>query len=91
MAQVMVALFGNHPPIYTKPGVEVFKDHMLYRGMSSAQTTYRVPSFEWGDPHADKMVVNAMKNSRVYFKDGINALLRDINFYDYVHVTPRGG
>lgn len=27
-AQIMVALFGNHPPIYTKPGEETFHDHM---------------------------------------------------------------
>lgn len=89
MAQVMVALFGNHPPIETKPGMEVFKDHMVWRGISDAQTVYPLPQFDWPDPGADNMVANAMKNSRTYFRDGVNSLLRDINFYDYVYVTPR--
>ena len=86
-AQMMVALFGNHPPIETKPGLEVFKDHMLDRGTSNAETVYPLPNFSWPDPQADKMLENAMKNAATYFKDGINSLLSDINFYDYVYVV----
>lgn len=90
VAQMMVALFGNHPPIETKPGMEVFKDHMLWRGTSNAQTVYPLPNFSWPDPQADKMLENAMKHAQTYFKDGVKALLRDINFYDYVYVTAGG-
>ena len=90
VAQIMVALFGNHPPIYTKPGQEVFKDQMTWRGTSEAKSEYRMPHYEWKDPGADNMVANAMKSVRTYFRDGVNAILRDINFYDYVHVTAGG-
>ena len=86
-AQVMVALFGNHPPIETKPGMEVFKDHMLSRGTSNAETVYEIPQFGWVDPGADKMVGNALKNATVYFRDGLQRVLSDINFYDYVYVN----
>lgn len=89
-AQVMVALFGNHPPIFTKPGQETFHDNMKWRGKSEAPKEYPMPHYEWEDPGADNMVSNAMKSVRTYFKDGIKAILRDINFYDYVHVTAGG-
>ena len=86
-AQIMVALFGNHPPIETKPGLEVFKDHMLSRGTSDAQSVYPLPQFSWTDPNAQKMVETAIKITRPYFKDGINSLLDGINFADYVIVS----
>jgi len=87
MAQVMVALFGNHPPIETKPGLEVFKDHMLSRGISTAETVYPIPQFSWPDPHADKMLDNSFKKLQTYFKNGIRNIIRDIKFSDYVYVT----
>lgn len=87
VAQMMVALFGNHPPIETKPNLEVFKDHMLDKGKSNAQTVYPLPNFSWPDPHADNMLENVMKHLSTYFRDGVRALLRDINFYDYVYVS----
>ena len=90
VAQVMVALFGNHPPIETKPGLEVFKDHMLDRGISNAQTVHPLPNFDWPDPGAENMLSNAMKNASSYFRYGVSSLLRDINFYDYVYVTAGG-
>lgn len=87
MAQVMVALFGNHPPIETKPGLEVFKDHMRDRGVSDAKTVYPLPQFSWPDPHADKMVENAMKKLKVYFSDAISRIMRNINVSSYVYVS----
>ena len=87
VAQMMVALFGNHPPIETKPNMEVFKDHMLDRGRSDAKTVYPLPNFSWPDPQADKMLENAMKNASIRFRDGMKSLLADISFYDYVYVN----
>ncbi len=89
-AQVMVALFGNHPPIYTKPGQETFHDQMTWRGESEAESEYRMPQYEWGDPGAQNMLSNVMKNVKTFFKDGLKSILSDINFYDYVHVTAGG-
>lgn len=86
-AQIMVALFGNHPPIYTKPGEETFHDHMQDRRTSEAESVYRMPYFEWGDPGAENMLSNAMKNAKTFFRDGLNSILSDINFYDYVYVN----
>ena len=90
MAQVMVALFGNHPPIETKPGLEVFKNHMRDRGISDAKTVYPLPQFDWPDPRADKMVENALKIIRPYFDDAITRIMRDINVSDYVFVSGGG-
>lgn len=87
MAQVMVALFGNHPPIETKPGLEVFKDHMLSRGISNAKTVYPLPQFGWPDPNADKMLDNSFKKLQTYFRNGMRNIVRDIRFSDYVYVT----
>lgn len=89
MAQVMVALFGNHPPIATKPGSEVYKDHMLSRGTSTAKTVYQLPQFGWADPHADKMLDNSLKKLHTYFKNGMSHIIRGIKFSDYVYVTKR--
>lgn len=93
-AQIMVALYGNHPPLYTKPGEQTWhyydpKDARLtVKTESHAKDVHRLPaSHEWDDPHADEMLKNCMKNVRPSFKDGVHAILRDINFYDYVHVT----
>lgn len=85
-AQVMVALFGNHPPIETKPGLEVFGDQMLGRHTSTAETVYEIPQFGWGDPGADEMVKNALKNTSTYFTDACEHILDGINVSDYVHV-----
>lgn len=42
-AQIMVALWGNHPPIYSKPGETVFDDDMESFIGSNAQTSYPIP------------------------------------------------
>lgn len=87
-AQIMVALYGNHGPHFTKPGEITFHDHMESLAESHAQGVYELPpGFNWLDPHADKMLENAMKKAKQQFKDGVKALLRNINFYDYVYVT----
>ena len=85
-AQIMVALFGNHPPIETKPGMEVFGDKMLDRHTSTAQTVYEIPQFGWTDPNAQEMVNNALKNTSVYFTDACESILDGINIANYVHV-----
>ena len=88
LAQIMVALYGNHGPLYTKPGEVTFHNHMESRERSRATTVWRLPkNYNWDDPNADKMLANSMKICSSFFKDGVNALLRNINFYDYVNVT----
>ncbi len=86
-AQIMVALFGNHPPIETKPGLEVFKDHMESRGISNAVTVYPLPNFSWPEPGAEEILSNAMKLTKKYFEDGMKTIADGINFYDYVYVN----
>lgn len=89
-AQIMVALFGNHPGsgLTTKPGEITFHDHMESLYESQASYVWRLPDgFNWPDPEFNKILGNVMKMTQTYFKDGVNALLRNINFYDYVHVT----
>lgn len=89
--RVMVALFGNHPPgggFYTKPGTETYHDHITDKRTSDAQGVYRLPEgFNWDDPGADKMLENSMKRIETYFEDGLQRVLSDINFYDYVYVN----
>ena len=87
-AQMMVALFGNHPPIETKPNLEVFKDHMRSRGISTAKTVYPIGQFSWPDPDAENMMENAFKLTKKYFDYVVNKnIISKINFYDYVYVT----
>ena len=90
-AQIMVALYGNHGPLFTKPGEITFHDHMESLDISKAVSEYALPDgFNWPDPHPEDMLKNVMKITKTYFRDGVNALLRNINFYDYVHVTAGG-
>ena len=90
-AQIMVALYGNHGPLYTKPGEITFHDHMESMDESHAQSVWALPDgFNWPDPHPEKMLENVMKITKTYFQDGINRLLSNINFYDYVYVTAGG-
>ena len=87
LAQIMVAVYGNHGPLYTKPGQITFHDHMEDRRRSEAKSVWALPEgFNWEDPQANKMLETAMKIIGTYFKDGVNSLLRNINFYDYVYV-----
>lgn len=90
-AQIMVALFGNHPPsggMKTKPGEITFHDHMESMDESHAKTVWTLPEgYNWPDPQADKMLENAMKMTRTYFADGLKRVLDGINFSDYVIVT----
>ena len=91
IAQIMVALYGNHGPLYTKPGEITFHDHMESFAESHAQSEYALPDgFNWPDPHPEKMLENVMKITKQYFKDGVKSLFRNINFYNYVHVTAGG-
>ena len=88
LAQVMVALYGNHGPLYTKPGEVTFHNHMEDLAESQAKSVWALPDgFNWPDPHPEKMLENVMKITKTYFRDGVNAILRSINFYDYVYVT----
>ena len=71
-AQIMVALFGNHGPLYTKPGEITFHNHMESREESRATTVWPLPKkYNWADPHPEKMLENAMKLTEQYFKDGL--------------------
>ena len=89
-AQIMVALYGNHGPLYTKPGEMTFHDHMESIDVSGAQSVWALPQeFNWDDPHPEKMLSNVMKVTTHYFQDGMKTLINKINFYDYVYVTPR--
>ena len=87
LAQVMVALYGNHGPLYTKPGEIVFVDHMENFGESNAKSVKALPGLSWDDPHPEQMLENVMKITEKYFRSGVKALLRNINFADYVHVN----
>ena len=86
-AQIMVALFGNHPPIYTKPGSTVWNDDMSGLTESVAKSIYGIPQFNWGDPGADKWVENCFKLTKTLFDSGISSALQSINFADYVYVS----
>lgn len=87
-AQIMVALFGNHGPLYTKPGELTFHDHMETIDESRATTVWPLPEkFNWPDPHPEKMLENIFKNTKKLFKDGLAEALRSINFSDYVQVS----
>lgn len=86
-AQMMVALFGNHGPLYTKPGEITFHNHMEDMNESKAQSVWKLPDgFNWEDPHPEKILANILKTTKTYFQDGVQELLRNINFYDYVYV-----
>lgn len=90
-AQIMVALYGNHGPLYTKPGEMTFHDHMEDMRESEAKSVWALPSgFNWADPDAEHMLENGMKQVRTYFKNELRRILRSINFSDYVHVTGSG-
>jgi hypothetical protein len=86
-AQIMVALFGNHPPIYTKPGSEVFSDAMLFRQESWAQSIWGIPQFGWKDPNFQSMLENVLKEFSSEFAGDVENLLKGINFYDFVYVS----
>ena len=86
-AQIMVALFGNHPPQMTKPGVQTWHNHMQYREQSQAESVYPLPHFDWGDPGADHMLENAFKITKQYFFDGLKRAFASVNFSDFVHVV----
>ena len=85
-AQIMVALFGNHPPIETKPNLVTFHDHMESRRRSEATTVRELPQYSWPDPGADAMLDNAFQLTKKYFKDGLKDIAKNIRFADYVHV-----
>lgn len=85
-AQVMVALFGNHPPIETKPNLEVFGDKMVEKHKSTAQTVYEIPQFGWVDPQFGEVLNNIFTKKRVAFGDACESILSGINIANYVHV-----
>ncbi len=87
MARVMVALFGNHPPIETKPGLEVFKNHMRDRGLSNAKTVYPLPNLGQPDPHADEMLKRVLDKFRPHFDEMIPRIMKNIKVSDYVFVS----
>lgn len=83
-AQIMVALFGNHPPIYTKPGSTVWNDDMSGLTESVAGSIYGIPQFNWPDPHMDEILKNCFSLIKIHFKNNVGAILQSINFADYV-------
>lgn len=89
-AQIMVALFGNHPPIFSQPGSEVWNGDMTGKRQSLAMHVYGIPQLGWEDPGASNWLENCFKDAKKNFEDGLKARLSTINFYDYVHVTAGG-
>lgn len=89
-AQVMVALFGNHPGghLTTKPGEITFHDHMESLDESHATTVWTQPEgYNWDDPHADIMLKNSMKRTEQYFKDGLQKAFDSVKFSDFLIVS----
>lgn len=101
-AQIMVALFGNHPENHsritdngsktshmtTKPGELTFHDHMENIDESHATTVWELPEgFNWDDPHADKMLENSMKRAEQQFKDGLRQAFSAVRFSDFLFVS----
>lgn len=86
-AQIMVALFGNHPPIMTKPGATVWNNDMTGFKQSTAHKVYSIPQFDWPDPGADNWVINCFKLTKTLFDAGVASILQSINFADYVYVS----
>ena len=87
-AQIMVALFGNHGPLYTKPGQTTFHNHMESRDESRATSVWALPAgYNWTDPHPEQMLDNAMKQAEQYFKDGLQQAYDSVNFSDFVIVS----
>lgn len=87
-AQIMVAQFGNHGPLYTKPGAITFHNHMESREESRASTVWPLPAgYNWADPHPENMLENAMKQTEQYFKDGLQHAYDSVNFSDYLIVS----
>ena len=90
-AQIMVALYGNHPPgggYYTRPGDITFHEQMENFDQSDPDSgVRRLPEgWNWDDPHPEKMLENSMKRVKQYFMDGISKILDGLNIANYVHV-----
>ena len=91
LAQIMVALYGNHGPLYTRPGEITFHDHMESKRESQAPKRRPMPAeFNWDDPQPGEWLKNIFKEVETHFRDGVQNLFSRINFYDYVHVTAGG-
>jgi len=85
-SQIMVALFGNHPPIFAQPGSEVWNDDMTGFRQSLAESVYGIPQFNWQDPGAQKWLNNSLKNAEKSMTDACEHILDGINIANYVHV-----
>lgn len=87
-AQIMVALFGNHGPLKTKPGELTFHDHMESIEESHASTVWDLPEkFNWEDPHPENMLNNIFLTTKKLFDDGLRKAIRSIRFSDYLMVS----
>jgi len=91
-----VVLFGNKAlddAIYTKPGFDVYGNDMnAGRHVSTATAARYLPEGFSMEPkvNGEQMVENAIKMSRVYFKDVLDAAMKRIPeelFYGNVSVT----
>jgi hypothetical protein len=84
----MVALFGNHGPLKTKPGELTFHDHMESIEESHASTVWDLPEkFNWEDPHPENMLNNIFLTTKKLFDDGLRKAIRSIRFSDYLMVS----
>ena len=95
--QIMVALFGNNPPLYTKPGEMTWHSYnppdarLTHKEVSRAKGVWELKGKHGqADPGAAHKLENALTEQTTEIKKGLDSLIDGINFFDYVIVSTGG-
>lgn len=87
-AQIMVALYGNHGPLFTKPGEITFHNHMESLDESRASGVWPLPKgFNWKGANLNEIMQNCFDIAETNFANGLQKIFDSIDFSQFLIVS----